>query len=128
MSKDIYNKLKKDFDKPKKEIFESVDKWLAKGKELFGDEILNWEFVCPSCGNIQKPKDFQAYANVGSDPNDAYFICIGRFTGSQNGIGSDKQPCNYSSGGLFNLNKTIIKGSDGEKDNYVFSFNIKKIK
>jgi predicted RNA-binding Zn-ribbon protein involved in translation (DUF1610 family) len=32
--------------------------WLAKGKELFGDDPKAWQFVCPNCGHVQAIADF----------------------------------------------------------------------
>lgn len=95
----------------------SREEWLEQGKKLFGDNLIKWKFRCPSCGNIQAPEDF---INIGVDPENAYFNCIGRFTGSANEIGSKKQPCNYSSGGLFVLSllRVVSKG----KEKIVFDF------
>lgn len=104
--------------------FNSIDDWIAKGKELFGDDYFNWEFICPSCGNIQKGLDFKPYENA--NLNDVYFNCIGRFTGTKNEIFSKTTPCNYTSGGLFNINKTQIKNAkEIGVDMFVFNFNIK---
>lgn len=91
--------------------FASIDEWKAKGKELFGDNKLEWKFICPSCGIIQTANEIKKANPSLTDErafNFALFGCIGRALGSENSIWSKKQPCNYTSGGLFNLNKTIV--------------------
>lgn len=102
--------------------------WLARGKELFGDEKLDWKWKCPSCGNIQSPKDFKELIDmkaIGLDerlptPEDAYYNCIGRFTGTENEIFSKEQPCNYTLGGLMHLAHTIVL--DGDKVYSMFDY------
>ena len=97
--------------------------WLAKGEKLFGEDVLEWEFVCPSCGHVQKPEDFRPYKDKGADPNTAFLKCIGRYDGhGDNSMGSGKKPCNYTSAGLLNINPVKVVKPDG-KEVYVFAFN-----
>jgi hypothetical protein len=86
--------------------------WKREGTELFGEDIMKWRFVCPSCGYVQTPEQFRQYKDKGAVPDDAHFNCIGRYmddpdtedrTFKQHG-----GPCNYSSGGLFRLNPIIV--------------------
>ena len=78
------------------------EEWEQKGKELFGEDMLDWRFVCPSCGHVQTARDFKPYEDEGATPGDACFDCVGRFDGHDKvKMLSGKSPCNYSTGGLF---------------------------
>ncbi len=100
----------------------SYDEWVDRGVELFGHDRFDWKFVCPSCGNVQCPRDFEPYKDRGVTPDTAYFNCIGRYDGHMDvDICSGKSPCNYASGGLFNLNKLRVIGLDG-KEHRIFKF------
>ena len=97
------------------------DEWLQKGKELFGEDMLKWRFVCPSCGHIQTAEDFRLYKDQGASPDTAHFNCIGRLDGHGDvEILSGKSPCNYTGGGLFNLNP--VRVLDGDKVISSFAF------
>lgn len=97
------------------------DEWLQKGKELFGEDMLKWRFVCPSCSHVQTPEDFRPYSEQGVTPDTAYMNCIGRYDGHGDvPILSGQGPCNYTSGGLFNLNP--IKVIHGAKGIWAFAF------
>ena len=73
------------------------EQWLDKGKKLFGDDMMSWQFKCPSCGNMQTPEDFREFKDDGADPNDAYQKCIGRYTGGRSG----PHKCDWCAYGLF---------------------------
>ena len=34
--------------------------WEAEGKRRFGDDMMTWRFVCPSCGHVQSANDYKA--------------------------------------------------------------------
>ena len=98
----------------------TYEQWKQQGKELFGEDMLQWQFECPSCGNVQTPQDF-ADLSKEINPNVAYMNCIGRYVeGPVADIFSDESPCNYTSGGLFNLNPLVVKIKD--KDVRAFDF------
>ena len=88
--------------------------WLNRGKELFGDDFMDWRFVCPVCGNIQTILDFK---KINVEPNGVfYFSCIGRYIKDSDGdIFNGKEPCNYTSGGLLTLNDVFVIDPEGEK-------------
>jgi len=97
----------------------TYEEWLAKGKELFGEDMLQWKFVCPNCGHVQCAEDFRKYVPNGAKPDDAHFNCIGRYKGGNVGtLGDGKSPCNYTAGGLFRLSPIIVEMEGKE----VFSF------
>jgi len=92
------------------------DEWLDKGKQFFGSDMMQWEFVCPSCGHVQKPEDFRPYEDKGATPNSATVECIGRYDGHMDiDMCSGKSPCNYASYGLFNFNPVTVIDEDGSK-------------
>lgn len=94
----------------------TMDEWLAEGKRLYGENMLNWRFVCPSCGNIQTAEDFRPYKDRGATPDSARFNCIGRYDGHIDvPIGSKPGPCNYTTGGLFNISPVKVIGNDGKE-------------
>lgn len=118
------------------EITLTAEEWKKKGEELFGAETKNWCFICPSCGHVQKVSDFKQYKEQGADPNDAFFNCIGRFSGEgreafeifEDGRGKKKKkkvkrPCNYTGGGLIRLNPIKVIMSEGETTVFDFAVN-----
>ena len=70
-----------------KRITLSLDEWLRAAKELYGEDQLEWEFVCPACGNVQKGRDFEA---AGKMKEYAHFCCLGRYIEL-----AGKKTCNY---------------------------------
>jgi len=106
-----------------KQIIEMThEEWKQRGRELFGDDPKEWRFVCPSCGHVQTFNDFLALDMVPEDVEKYVgFSCIGRFDGhGDTDICSGKSPCNYTAGGLLNINP--IKVIIGENHRYVFAF------
>lgn len=102
--------LLKDMD-----IIEITEKeWQNRGKKLFGIDLMQWKFVCPNCGIVQCAEDFRQYKGQGAAPDDVNFKCIGRFAGGDGEIGNNKQPCNYTTGGLLNLSPVKIDMGDGK--------------
>ncbi len=102
----------------------SKSDWMAEGGRLFGGDMMRWRFVCPICGHVQTPEDLRPFA--GRTPNDAYFNCIGRFTGGRRAFGKNPkgtpaQPCDYTSGGLFCLAPVRVIDEEG-REHPVFEF------
>jgi hypothetical protein len=100
------------------------EEWVARGKQLFGDDLMKWRFVCPGCGHIQAVEDFRQYKEQGAKPDDATCKCIGRFSGGVSWANTDfrkaKGPCDYTGYGLFNL--CPVKVVDSEKEIRCFAF------
>ena len=92
--------------------------WVAEARARFGNDPMQWAFVCPSCGwvaTIQEWKDADAM-------NQAAFSCIGRAIGSAKELGADRGPCNYAGGGLFRLNPvSVIEESGFERETFEFA-------
>ncbi len=103
------------------------DEWLAKGKELFGEDTMNWKFICPACHTVQSAQDFKE-AGVSSSitSRQIAYSCIGRRLPQKQKAFSEKtvikgQPCDYTSGGLFNINPVTVMYPDGTID-HAFDF------
>jgi hypothetical protein len=56
-------------------VFADVEAWRAEAVRRFGDDPLQWRFVCPSCGHVASCADFK---ELGVDPGRAPHECIGR--------------------------------------------------
>jgi len=80
----------------------SKEEWLARGRELFGEDTLKWRFKCPRCGRVISVADwYTAGAPIGA----VAFACIGRYV---NWAG-----CDYAGGGLFHLNPVRVTDDNG---------------
>lgn len=96
--------------------------WLAQGESLFGKDLMNWKFVCPSCGHVASPLDFKAFKDRGANPNSATIECIGRYfpKDERGGWSEDhcnpkvKSPCDYAGYGLIGLAPLSVKHEDGK--------------
>lgn len=78
------------------------DQWLKQGKELFGDDVKMWQFVCPVCNTHQSAHGFMELTTIPKSKIINYlgFSCIGRYT--------DKMGCDYTCGGLLPLYRKIV--------------------
>lgn len=93
--------------------------WLAEGKRRFGDDLMSWRFVCPSCGHVATPMDWKA---AGAAEGEVAFSCVGRHLDApSDAFGCGPGPCNYAGGGLFQINPIEVVYSDGSSD-HVFAF------
>lgn len=83
--------------------------WHDKGVALFGPDEMLWRFVCPSCGHVASTQD---YKDAGAPSTAVAFSCVGRWTGA----GGEKTfqrsggPCDYTGGGLIELNPLQVDG------------------
>jgi len=87
------------------------EEWVAKAKELFGDDPMQWKFACPSCGHVASVQDWK---DAGADEGEVAFSCVGRRLGSEKQIGAEEGPCNYAGGGLFQLNPVHVEFEPGK--------------
>lgn len=89
--------------------------WEAEGRRLFGDDQMQWRFVCPACGHVASVKDWQ---DAGAEEDEVAFSCVGRHSEKPRGAFVSKfttkknreGPCNYAGGGLFKLNPVEVDG------------------
>lgn len=101
--------------------YESVEAMRSHAKSLFGDDSKKWRFVCPVCKHSQSVQD---YKDAGATEGMVGFSCIGRaLEGSRDAFrGEGDGPCNYTSGGLFNVSpiSVIIEG----ENHSMFAFDV----
>lgn len=97
------------------------DEWMQEGRRRFGDDVMNWRFVCPACGHVAAAKDWK---DAGAPEGAVAFSCVGRYAGCQReafGKGAkEKGPCNYAGGGLFAINPVEV--NDAGVVTRVFAF------
>ncbi len=99
--------------------------WLAEATRLFGPDSMQWRFVCPVCGHVASTQD---YKDAGAPSDVVGFSCVGRWKGlKRDALGLNPEaiksgalppaegpgPCNYTGGGLFQLNPVKIEMPDG---------------
>lgn len=101
----------------------TLGEWVAEGTARFGIDRCQWKFVCPACGHVQTVEDFRKYKDVGAGPDSAYFNCIGRYGGpAREAFALDGEgPCNYTTGGLFNISPVKIIDHRGN-EHHAFDF------
>lgn len=102
-----------------------IDVWRARGLELGGGTFLDCPFVCPLCGNIATPRDFQA---AGAEPARAAQECIGRVVGAAGGLSRGNQatnkPCDWAAFGLLgtlNGGATVVHPDGTTTDVFAFA-------
>ncbi|MCC5670331.1 hypothetical protein LC653_42755 [Nostoc sp. CHAB 5784] len=87
------------------------EQWLTLGETLFGQDKMQWIFLCPCCGHIASVQD---YKKAGAPSSAAGFSCVGRWMPVCKDAFDDKDkrkiPCNYAGGGLINLNPVDVDG------------------
>lgn len=98
--------------------YASPNDWRAEAKRRFGENEMDWKFVCPSCGHIASVSDWLA---AGATEGEVAFSCVGRHIEGSQQMCKRPGPCNYAGGGLIRLNPVkIITGP--EKSTSVFAF------
>ena len=87
----------------------TLDEWRARGAELFGEDALQWKFICPSCKTVIAVHEWQA---AGAPQNAVAFSCVGRWLpkSKEAFFGGGEGPCNYAGGGLIGINPVKIEG------------------
>jgi hypothetical protein len=96
--------------KGRREISEAD--WNKEGENLFGKNMMDWKFVCPSCGYVASIQDWK---NVGAREGHVAYSCVGRWMDNPNTMFKKKNggPCDYAGGGLFALNPVQVMRTDG---------------
>lgn len=98
----------------------TIEEWRAKARELFGDDPLDWKFVCPSCKHVAAVRDWKA---AGASEREAAFSCVGRHLDADDKktFRGEGGPCMYAGGGLIKLNPVTVVDPDGVETS-VFAF------
>lgn len=107
-----------------KPIEMTEEEWLAKGRELFGDDMYKWKFVCPGCGHVQMAEDFKPYKEQGASPDSARCECIGRYSGGRDwmrGKDGEPGPCNYAAYGLLQISPVHVLSEGKIKQSFAFA-------
>jgi hypothetical protein len=99
--------------------------WKAEAARRFGADPLRWRFVCPSCGHVAEVAEWRA---VAAPAGAVAFACLGRFIGDPQAAAEAAflnagGPCNYTSGGLFNISPVTVELPDGTKQS-AFEFDL----
>ena len=96
----------------KQQLFEMTEaEWRSRGTDLFGSDLMNWKFICPSCGHVAPVSEWR---DVGAPANTVAFSCVGRWMESpKEAFNGDGGPCNYAGGGLIGLNPVAVTLPDG---------------
>lgn len=85
--------------------------WLEEGKELYGEDPMEWRFRCPSCGYVASLRQWKLLDGMLG----AAFSCIGRYLGAKGELFAKTGPCNYAGGGLLRLNPVVVVQEDGHE-------------
>ncbi len=95
--------------------------FLAELRERFGDDPLDWTFVCPVCKHPQSGRDYKA---AGAPSTAIGFSCVGRWIPGSNDAfdAGNGGPCTYAGGGLFKLNPVLVH--DPERDDVAGYFEL----
>lgn len=95
----------------------TLQEWREEGRKLFGDDEMQWRFICPSCKHVTRVQDWK---DAGAPETAVAFSCVGRWSGAEDSATFQGRggPCQYAGGGLIGLNPVRI---DGRKDG-VFAF------
>ena len=75
------------------------EEWLAEGKRLFGDRLVDYRFRCPKCGNVASGQEFK---DAGAGPNAMCCECIGRHVKGKG--------CDWAAYGLFDICTVHVDG------------------
>jgi len=99
------------------------EEWRKEAIEKFGEDPLNWKFICPICGYVASVQDWK---DVGASEGEAAFSCIGRRTNNPKlafGGAPDKKvgPCDYAGGGLFRVNPVHVEFDGGVRETFEFA-------
>lgn len=87
--------------------------WLARGRELYGEDMRQWKFRCVACGHIQSHELAKTRnPDIGDTSRWIYFSCEGRR--------NDQVGCDWTLGGLFQIHKLVV--TDGEHSVPCFEF------
>lgn len=84
------------------------EQWHAHGVALFGEDEMQWRFICPACNHVASVQD---YKDAGASPNTVGVACIGRFIPNRRqAFGTGAGPCDYSGLGLICISPVQVDG------------------
>lgn len=72
--------------------------WHAQGVALFGEDQMQWRFICPACNHVVSVQD---YKDAGAPSAAVGVACVGRFVPHcREAFAIGPGPCDYSGRGL----------------------------
>jgi hypothetical protein len=93
----------------------TVAEYKAEAIRRFGADPMKWRFVCPMCGFEASTQDWK---DAGAPEGAVAFSCVGRYREGEPrdafATGKGNGPCNYTTGGLFNLSPVRVALPEGE--------------
>ena len=95
--------------------YKNMEEWIKEGEKRFGQDQMEWKFVCPVCRYVAATKDWLA---IGAEEDEVAFSCVGRHMKNKRKAFGGKEgpgPCDYAGGGFYNMNPVKI---GGEENNY----------
>lgn len=97
-----------------KSVTITLEQYHARGRELYGEDSMMWQLRCPSCGHVATPQDWK---DAGASGGEVGFSCVGRHSAHREAAAAaafrrNGGPCNYTSGGLFCINRVFVQ-ADG---------------
>jgi hypothetical protein len=98
----------------------SLQEWQEEGQRLFGDDVNNWQFVCPNCGHVQTRRDWLELGMSGRQVDERLgFTCIGRWLDPMDAVGfgemSQGKGCKYAGTMEPNISPITVVISFGEE-------------
>lgn len=89
-------------------VYSTKEAWYADAVRLFGKDVNNWKFVCPSCGHVASVKDWK---DAGAEEGAIAVSCVGRYLPKRKeAFEKNGGPCNYAGYGLIKLNPVDVAG------------------
>lgn len=89
--------------------------WKGMGEKLYGNDMRNWKFKCPVCGNVQTIQEF-IDLKIKHPERYVYYSCIGRWI--------EDRGCNWTLGGLFQVHKIEVIADGGNFPVFEFADSI----
>jgi hypothetical protein len=96
--------------------YSNNEEWMKEGRRLFGEDMMKWKFICPSCGRVIS---VQEYKDAGAPTGAIAFSCVGRWDGhgDVDAFEHGGKGCSYAGGGLFCINPVKV----GDIDAFAFA-------
>lgn len=83
----------------------TLAQWCEKAESMFGKDMKQWKFQCPSCKESQSLNEF-IDTGVKEPETKVYFSCIGRFVKGRG--------CDWTLGGLLQIHQTEVISEEGK--------------
>jgi len=87
----------------------TTEQWHVQGVALFGNDKMQWRFICPACNHVASVQD---YKDAGAESINAVgVVCVGRFMAHRReAFAVGPGPCDYSGLGLICISPVQVDG------------------